>query len=130
MRATSFGPQATTTWSELKLDGHIKLLGCGLLVYLLALVAFWANRSGINLPPEAGRAVSITLILSYVVLTQAAFVLQVKLNNKGLDNHGIWRIWACAVLLTPFALGSIVSLSVFLRAIEIKRSHVKAMARA
>ncbi len=110
------------TWTELDLDGHLKRLGWGMLVYLLALVAFWAIILGELSASGQVRLASITvLIFSYIFVSLSAYFVQSKLNKAELSDRGAWQVLVGALILNPAFIGGYVSLSVFFHARDIKR---------
>lgn len=120
LKRPSFKPQPT--WPELGLDGHLKRLGWGLLVYLLALAVFWVNiLVDFAAPAQVWPASIAVLILSYAFMSLSAYFVQAKLNEHELSTSGAWQVWVGALALNPAFIGGFVSLSVWLRARGIKR---------
>jgi len=112
-----------STWQELEVDGHLKRLGWGVLVYLLALAAFWAGvLNGAYETPQIWLASLAALLLSYGFMSLNAYLVQARLNQLDLSKSGAWQVWVGAIFLNPAVIGGYVSLSVFFRARGIKRT--------
>ena len=110
------------TWAELGLDGHLKRLGWGVLVYLLVLAAFWIVILGDFWSSTQIWLASLgALIFSYAFMSLSAFFVQAKLNKAELSESGAWQVLVGAVILNPAIIGGYVSLSVFFRARGIKK---------
>jgi len=113
------------TWTELGLDGHLQRLGWGVLVYLLALTAFWVVVfEGLYSSPRIWLASLAALIFSYAFMSLSAFFVQSKLKKAELSESGAWQVLVGAVILNPAIIGGYVSLSVFFRARGIKKRLV------
>ncbi|WP_028102833.1 hypothetical protein [Pseudoduganella violaceinigra] len=120
IKAPSFKHQPS--WQELELDGHLKRLGWGLLIYILALAAFWLFFLGRTpASPQVWLASLAMLVLSYVFMSLNAYLIQSKLNAYELSQSGAWQTWAASLFLNPAVLGGLVALIMFFRARDIKR---------
>lgn len=120
VKSPSFKPQPN--WPELRLDGHLKRLGWGLLIYLLALAVFWTIMLGaLSVPAQVWQASIAALLISYAFMSLNAYFVQARLNEKELSDSGAWQVFVGALIMNPAIVGGYVSLSVFVRARSIKR---------